>query len=151
MMTVNFSSLEAFALYVDRMARFGISRADIAGRAAAAEDFLRESKNKLGKKELLPPPLAESTVRERERLGYTPDDTLLRSGAMRRSGGLAHTSPIETIVGFGGPAIYHETAPEGGKLPRRSFIASTAKERNEIAFGLYVAAFLATAERVSKL
>ena len=55
------------------------------GVAAITENLLREVKGIIGDPDRLAPPLAASTVADRLRHGYSANETLLRSGALRSS------------------------------------------------------------------
>ncbi len=78
-------------------------------------------------------PLADSTVREKERLGYTgrlsADDPLLRTGEMRDS--IEHrTGDMEAFIGTDSPiAPYHEFGTD--KMPPRPFIGPALVKNKE--------------------
>lgn len=89
-------------------------------------------------------PLAPSTLREKERLGYAPpDNPLLRTGDMRDS----IVSEAESLVGrFGSDskiALYQEMGTSRG-IPPRSFIGRAAHEN----ISTFEEQILAAAERI---
>lgn len=51
--------------------------------------------------------LAESTQQERERLGYTPNDPLLRSGELRDSVG-REVRHMEAVIGSRSPVMFYQ-------------------------------------------
>lgn len=73
------------------------------------------------------PELAESTKDERERLGFTPDDPLLRSGDLRDT--IKHrTANLETEIGSDSDVmVYQEFGTE--RIPPRPVLGPAA-ERN---------------------
>jgi phage gpG-like protein len=135
-----FASLDEFAAFMLR-AVAAVAVADVAGRSAAAAFLTDKAKDRIGKAELLPPPLAEATQEERVKAGFSADETLLRSGALRDSIGWQHESPRKTVIGSTDEkAVFHELGTSRG-IPARSFLASTANEHgDEAVLGLYVQA-----------
>jgi hypothetical protein len=134
-----FSSCDAVADHIDTIIRRE-PRADRYARLVVGRHLRKDIQNRLGKSDLLPPPLKESTVRDRVRLGFTPNDTLLRTGGLRRSIEEGEIGPRDSGVGSDSKiAVYHEF---GGKIrgrpPQRSFMASTFREKQMIYFREYV-------------
>lgn len=78
-------------------------------------------------------PLADSTMREKERLGYTgrfsTDDPLYRTGEMQQS--IEHqTGELEAVIGTNSPiAPYHEFGTD--KMPPRPFIGPALVHNKE--------------------
>ena len=137
-----FVNLTEFARFIERSVAFE-KFADLAARSMAARAIEREVKDRLGQPDKLPPPLAEATMAERERQGFSPDETLLRTGALRESIGWEHVSSRKTIVGSTSDyAVYHEFGGNlPGRPPQRSFLASTMSEHDEVFAGVYFVAF----------
>lgn len=79
-------------------------------------------------------PLAEATQVERERLGYTPNDPLLRDGSLLRdSVKINRIAPDTAVIGSDEPvALYHETgyvnARTGRPVPPRPVFRIAAEE-----------------------
>ena len=122
---------------------FEVGVAGMAGRGAVAAFFTKEVKARFGDKAKLQPPLADSTVRERTRLGWSPDDPLLRSGTYRDSNSWGHVTPELTVVGSTDRiAPFHELGGKvQGKPPKRSTLAATASEKNIEGFELFCKIF----------
>ena len=140
-MTRFFESLGEFARFMPRVI-LAEKMADIEARSELAMLLKHEIKERLGKPERLPPPLASSTQDRREAAGYSRDETLLMTGKMRDSIGWEHASVRKTIVGSTDEkAVWHELGPTNGHFPARSFIASTVAEKEAEAFELYVKTF----------
>jgi len=113
---------------------------DLVGRTIVGHELKEMVQHKIGKPELLPPPLAPSTQADRLKKGFSADETLLRTGELKRSIAWGHTGSLTTVVGsFDKKAIYHELGT--GHIPARSFLASTASEENTLLFAMYVKAF----------
>ena len=101
--------------------------------AARAADHIRDTaKAKLGHYQQASgpfgewAPLAERTMKERVELGYTPDDPLLRSGALRDSIGVTLTGTSAVV---GSTADYAPDQELGaGRIPPRPFLAPAAFE-----------------------
>ena len=80
----------------------------------AAERIKAAARAYIGRDNAEWPPLADATQEQRARLGYTPDDPLLRSGALRdaieaeveshRTGGKAAVGVTDGFVGDGSKA-----------------------------------------------
>jgi len=139
MQTRTFSSLGAFASFLVRAGAEQLI-ADEASRGATAHFLAEEVRDRIGDADRLPPPLADSTVVERIEAGYSGDETLLRTGALRDSIGWGHEGPRETIVGSTDEkAPFHEFGTT--HTPKRSFLASTLLEKEDEAFEVYVKTF----------
>jgi len=138
----DFHSLWEFLVFVDTLSIRTLV-ADVQGRSIVSQSLKVAVRDRIGDADRLPPPLAESTVQERVAKGFTPDDTLLRTGELKRSIGWAHEGQTVSIVGSRDPkAMYHELGT--AHIPRRSFLAATADEKNQEMFEKYLAAFVAS-------
>lgn len=116
-----------------------LQRADRGGRGDTAAFFSKKAKDRIGREALLPPPLKESTQIQRERLGYSASDTLERSGLLKLSIGWSHTSQDTTETGSSDEvAVYHELGVPVKHIPKRSFLAATAREHGMEGFRRYV-------------
>ena len=141
MQTRFFASLAEFAAFLPR-AKVAELVADTEGRTAASAFFAHEMHDRIGDRDRLPPPLADSTVMERLEKGYSADEPLLASGVLRDSIGHENVSVRKTVAGSTDPkAVWHEFGPTNGRFPARSFVASTAQEHEEEAFEIYVKTF----------
>jgi phage gpG-like protein len=146
-----FAGMAQFAAFMARSRAVEFA-ADTAGRAAAAQFIMERVRERIGHEDLLPPPLAPSTQEERERLGYSSDETLLREGDLQESYLWDHETPIiarHTVVGSADPkALYHEFGVEdAGRnhatvIPARAPLASTMTDHDPAAFEIYVRAFV---------
>ena len=102
-------------------------------------------------------PLKESTMRERERKGFTPNDPLFRSGALQGAVGFkidgeslfVGVEPGKTIQGSNGKSVdaalvmaVHENGSTDGRVPARPIFGAVAEEleNNAYAFGLGIVA-----------
>lgn len=131
-----FPSLAAFTAFLRTMQVREIF-VDTAARGAVAELYRDAVKDLIGNAEMLPPPLADATQVERARSGYSPDETLLRSGELRDSYHWAHVSPRKTLIGSGEEkAVWHEFGTTRG-VPGRQPLATTAAEKNVEGFEVY--------------
>jgi len=74
-------------------------------------------------------PLADATKRERVRLGFTEDDPLLRSGAMRDSISHAVAGTDAVIGSTSDVAVYQEMGTD--KIPPRPFLGPAALHNEE--------------------
>ncbi len=129
-----FQNMMAFARHVGHLA-VAESIVDMAGRGEVAHFFKKEILAKIGNPAKLGPPLAQSTI---DRKGH--DGPLLETGVLRDSIGWEHVSKRHTVVGSTDKkALWHELGPTNNRFPRRSFLASTAQEKNNEAFDLYLA------------
>lgn len=144
--SMSFTSLDHFARFA-RAFPFDVKMAEVAGRGAVAAFLTKEVKDRFGKPNLLPPPLKPSTVRDRVRQGFSPNETLLRTGHYRDSNSWGHVTPELTIVGSTDRiAPYHELEQGGPKTkvgwpPQRSTLAWTARDKDAEAFTLFCAIF----------
>lgn len=103
-----FANPTEFALFIERAVAVELF-ADTAGRAQVALKIVEHTKDRIGNAEQLPPPLAPSTVKEREELGFDPEATLLRTGELRESYHMGHISKRKTVAGSDDPrALIHE-------------------------------------------
>jgi hypothetical protein len=135
-----FANPTEFAIFMERAIAFELF-ADTAGRTAAAILITREVKDRIGKADLLPPPLADATQAEREHLGYSRDETLLREGGLRDSYHWAHESTRKTVVGSDEKkAVWHEFGTTRG-APARAPLSRTMHDHDDSAFAAFVAAF----------
>jgi phage gpG-like protein len=84
-----------------------------------------EAKRVLGTYEYGWPQLADSTQTERERLGFTPNDPLLRTGDLKES--IEHTVHGLSSVDIGSNNLYAKFQELGtDRIPPRSFLAGAA-------------------------
>lgn len=119
--------LAAVELLVNAAARKGLER--------AAEVVEAEAKESLGTyQDQAGPfedwaPLSGITISERKRLGYTPNDPLLRSGALRDSIGHSVSGRTATV----GSTAHYAAAQELGTpdIPPRSFLGSATVRKSE--------------------
>lgn len=126
-----FDGFGAFAVHLARLAAIGHEVAHHATEKAA-EEIEVTAKAEIGKyQEAMGPfpawaPLAESTEREKRRLGYPPDSPLLRTGEMRDS--IQHqTSGLEAAIGSTDKKmVYHELGTS--KMPPRPVLGLAAYE-----------------------
>ncbi len=101
------------------------------GLKIVANKIKRDAKNKIGhyQKGIGKFPewaeLADSTLQEKERLGYSPpDNPLLRTGDMRASI-KSEVKGLEAVIGSTDPkSVYHEFGTS--KMPMRPFIGPAA-------------------------
>jgi hypothetical protein len=115
--------------------------ADTAARAMVAASIVEEVRDRIGQEDQLPPPLAQATQDQREKLGYAPDETLLRTEALRDSYHWEHASTRVTEAGSDSPvALYQELGTTRG-VPARYPLTRTVSENDERLFGLYFATF----------
>jgi HK97 gp10 family phage protein len=95
------------------------------------------------------PELADSTQEERQRLGYTPNDPLLRSGELRDS--IEHeVSTLEAVIGSRSDiAAYQEFGTD--RIPARPFMGPAVFRRKDFIvriIGAYAVSGLCGGERV---
>lgn len=96
-----------------------------AGLAAAVKMVEHDAKAVIGTYERGWPPLKEATQAQRVRLGFTPNDPLLRAGELRDSIS-SEVEPGHGVVGSDSMiAVYQELGTSRG-IPPRSFLLSTA-------------------------
>jgi hypothetical protein len=134
-----FSSLGAFAVFLERAIAAELV-ADTAARGEVAHFFAEEARKRIGHPEQLPPPLQEATQRERVRLGYAADETLLREGGLQESIAWEPDGTRSTIFGSTSPiAMYHELGM--GHEPQRAFLSTTVVEKDAEGLTLYAATF----------
>jgi|GEM_PF-2258421 len=135
-----FANLDALGSFIGRIAKRE-RKCDERARTAVASTLTSAIQNRLGKPSLLLPRLADSTRQRRVALGYPADTTLLMTGALRESISHATVGLRETDVGSSSPyAPYHEFGgSRKGRPPKRSFMASTAREGDRGLFALYTA------------
>lgn len=75
--------------------------------------------------------LADATKQERQAQGFTPNEPLLRSGALKGSFS-KEVWGLEAVIGSTDPRmVYHETGSRDGKLPPRPVLGPTAFETKE--------------------
>jgi phage gpG-like protein len=131
-----FSSLGALAKHAFAVAaREPFAQAS--GRGVVGESMVGLAQSMIGHSMNFAP-LAESTVRERLRLGYQPYTTLLRSGEYRRSFSWSHYNARITDVGSTSPfAPYHELGTPTNKPPKRSVLIEPSIRRDAIYFELF--------------
>jgi phage gpG-like protein len=123
---IAFASMDAFLVFMQTRPP-AVEEAEKRGAEVAGKLLQREARNMIGAEIDQWPPLAPSTVEEKERLGYTgqvsPTDPLLRTGELR----LSITHQIEqhaVVLGSDDPiAPYQEHGT--GHIPPRPFIGST--------------------------
>lgn len=133
-MTKSFTSLGALA--TEMAARqLKVMVASEAGLATAAKVIQEDAKARIGEyqRDVGPFPawesLAPSTVEDRVRQGYTPDDPLLRSGEMRDSIVTEH-SPKEAVIGSKEKvAAYQEFGTD--RIPPRPFLGPAALAKSK--------------------
>jgi len=139
---MNFANLGAFSRHMALLAVKELA-IDTIARGGVAAELHKAVREKIGGDPAgLPPPLAASTV---EKKGH--DLPLYESGKLHDSIQWEHVSARKTIVASDDPkAVWHELGPTNGRFPRRSFLASTANEKNMLLLDLYtetLQAFLA--------
>ena len=97
---------------------------------AACVVIEEEAKRVIGTYDYGWPPLAPSTIADRVSKGFTPDDPLLRTGAMRDS--IEHK--VEGNSGFVGSdddkAVWQELGTSRG-IPPRSFLGGAAAHKGQ--------------------
>jgi hypothetical protein len=132
-----FLSIGTFARHTAGLAVREIA-ADTAGRTAVASAIVVNAQGMIGHPSNFTP-LAQSTVRQRLRLGYQPYATLLRTGDYQRSFGWAHSGPRTTDAGSSSPlALFHELGGKlPGKPPKRSVLVDPTIKRDVILFKLF--------------
>jgi phage gpG-like protein len=139
-----FLNLEEFIAFLPRAVEAEMA-ADVAARGTVAHVITEKVRRRIGQPDKLQPELAESTQAERVAKGFSPDETLLRTGALQESIAWDHESPRKTVVGSTSDyAPYHEfggTGSRPGRPPKRSFLADTMSESDEEFFGVYVVDF----------
>ena len=122
-------SLSQFARHLGVAAAAGI----VAEREALEESCKiveKEAKRVIGTYDYPWPPLAQETVDTRVRLGFTPDDPLLRTGELRNSiehnveGHLALRGYRGVVGSNLDKAVYQELGTS--KIPPRSFLLGAA-------------------------
>lgn len=136
-----FRDVKAFVAFMERQAaRLPLAQAE--GLTRGAEIIRHEAQHALGQDEWEPGepflspwlPLADSTNRERERLGFPPDEPGLRTGDMRYSVDVSAGSR-EAVVGSNeDKAVWFErgTYPDGAMhQPPRSFLGGAAFRTRE--------------------
>ena len=119
-----------------------------AGLRKAAELVRDEAKALIGAEDDAWSPLADSTVEEKERLGFTgkvsSTDPLLRTGELRASIKVGHVTPEHAIVGTDDPIVrFQEFGTE--RIPPRPFIGMALhreKDKIEAALGMALIANL---------
>jgi len=138
-LTKRFSSLGEFAAFAGTLALRKLA-ADVQGRSVIGHSLAVAVRERIGDAAMLPPPLADATVADRVAKGFSPNETLLRTGELKRSIGWEHTGVLSTVVGSRDPkAVYHELGT--ATIPRRPFLAATADEKNREMFAKYMLAF----------
>ena len=142
-----FANPSEFALFLERAAKYE-KFADDGGRAQTAIFVTQAVKERIGDPEMLPPPLAESTVEDRGRQGFSADETLLRTGELRDSYHWEHVSARKTRIGSdSNKALWHELGvDDAGRnhstvIPGRYPLTRTITENEEQAFEKYLEAF----------
>jgi phage gpG-like protein len=101
----------------------------------------RRAKAKIGHEQHDWPPLAESTIAEKQRLGYAVPAPLLREGDLRASIG-HRIDGLEAQVGSDDPkAVWHEFGTS--KMSARSFLGSAAIEKTGVILTVVGAAYAA--------
>lgn len=133
-----FKSLMEFGAFMKLVAPIAIAAELRHGLEASAKAIEATAKAEIGKYqgEVGPFPawsaLAESTQVERERLGFTPNDPLLRRGDLRDSI-QREVGNLEAVIGSKSEiAAYQEFGTE--KIPARPFMGPAAfRNKNKIA------------------
>jgi hypothetical protein len=97
--------------------------------AKAAGMIAKQAKAQLGHEHEMWPPLAPSTLKDKEKHGWPSPSPLLRTGAMRDSiewsARATHHGGAEAVVGSNDPkALWHELGTS--RIPPRSFLVSSA-------------------------
>jgi HK97 gp10 family phage protein len=150
-----FKSLAAFSAYVGTVLPIATLAGVHRGLAKCAQAIEEDAKAELGHYQAATgphpawPELAEATQEERARLGFTPNDPLLRSGKLRDS--IEHEQQgLEAVVGSKlDIAAYQEFGTE--KIPARPFMGPAVFRRREFiarVIGGYAVAGLCGGERV---
>lgn len=122
-----FRSISEFAAHL-RMVSMAISEAEHVGLDEAATLIEKQAKAEIGEELPQWPALADSTVREKEALGFTGSvsgtDPMLRTGELRDS--ISHEVGNRiAVVGSDDPvAIYQETGTS--RIPPRPFLSTAA-------------------------
>lgn len=127
-MAREFTSLAGFAEFLAERSVVAAEEARLAlGRGAKL--IADRAKSKIGHEQPDWPPLAESTLEEKARLGYGVPDPLLREGDLRDSIEF-QADGDQAAVGSDDPvAEYQELGTS--TIPPRSFLASSAAEQSD--------------------
>jgi phage gpG-like protein len=129
----SFTSIGSFVNFLTAEVAVSADTGRKAALEALAKIIAAECKRVIGTYELGWPQLAEATQAERERLGYSANEPLLREGTLRDSIGYEIVKPGElAIVGSTSEiAVYQELGTS--TIPARSFLAATAAQKGEAA------------------
>ncbi len=132
---MKFGSIADFLAFL-RTRPAAVEAAQLKGLEAAGELFERTAKDMIGEEIAQWPPLAPSTVEEKQLLGYTgrvsATDPLYRTGELRASIG-HHVDGKRVVLGSDDPvAEFHEFGTS--RMPARPFIGATVfREAREAA------------------
>ena len=132
---VKFGSIPDFLAFLRTRER-AVEEARVKGMEAAGALFERTAKDMIGEEIEQWPDLAEATVEEKQRLGYSgrisPTDPLYRTGELRTSIGHA-IDGNRVVLGSDDPiAEFHEFGTS--RMPPRPFIGATVfREAHEAA------------------
>lgn len=149
-MDMVFPSLIEFAAFMARNRAVEFA-ADTGARAAAAEFITDKVRARIGKADELAPPLAASTVDDREKQGFSSNETLLRTGELQESYVWDHGSPIiarRTYIGSNDiKALVHEFGTDDAgrgnatTIPGRAPLSRTMQDHEVEAFALFAKTF----------
>lgn len=143
-----FGSLREFANFTAERA-VASRLAFTASLGVMAEYIKKTAQSYFGIESELPPPLSEYTQAERASLGFSPTQTLLRSGSLRDS---YETAQIGTVAGVGSPdprALWHElgfyNVRTKTEVPARPVLMKAAVETTDATFAIVSGAVAAGA------